>query len=267
MRTLLRVGAILLALAGLGGCAGSAPRDTVTQVSTIDALLAGAYDGQLSVRQLLQYGDTGIGTFDKLDGEMVLLDGVVYQVRADGKVYRPPLDLMTPFAAVVHFRADRSFPVARAMSFAQFEQAIDRRCPNKNTFYAIRARGTFARMKTRSVPAQKKPYPALVEVAKRQPVFEMTNVSGRLVGFRCPPFVKGINVPGYHLHFITDDQRAGGHVLDFAMKQGHVELDVCNRFVMLLPHGNGAPLDLSKDRAAELEQVEKEGRRTTQPAR
>ena len=110
------------------------------------------------------------------------------------------------------------------------------------------------------MPAQKKPYPPLVKVVQQQPIFEMTNVPGRIVGFRCPPYVKGINVPGYHLHFISDDLKTGGHILDFVLKEGLVEIDVCNQFLMVLPEDDSAlgQIDLTKDRATELEKVEKE---------
>lgn len=217
MKRMLRIFAVLLTVYLFSGCASKAPQNVVMQVSTIDALLAGVYDGHLSIQKLLRYGNTGIGTFDKLDGEMVLMDGNVYQVKSDGKVYEPPSHLTTPFAAVVHFSADKSLSMKGPLTFKEFEQAIDREFPNKNAFYAIPMQGTFSHMKTRSVPAQKRPYPPLVNVVQHQPIFEMTEVSGSIVGFRCPPYVKGINVPGYHLHFISDDLKSGGHIIDFVL--------------------------------------------------
>ena len=72
----------------------------MTQTSTIDALLAGVYDGEMSCRELLTHGDFGIGIFDHLDGEMVVLNGTVYQVKIDGRVYQPAKELKTPFASV-----------------------------------------------------------------------------------------------------------------------------------------------------------------------
>ena len=262
MRTVLRsLAAVLVLVAPIGYASQTmvAPHDTVTQVATIDALLAGVYDGHVTCGQLVAHGNTGLGTFDGLDGEMVVIDGVVYQVKADGKVYRPSPDVTTPFAAVVDFRADRLMPIDRPMTFARFKQAIDTLCPNKNIFYAIQVWGTFPYMKTRSVPGQKKPYSPLVEVVKHQPIFEMKNVSGRIVGFRCPPYVKGINVPGYHLHFLSGDKTRGGHILDFTVQGGRVAIDVCHRFVMVLPADSAAlgRADLAKDRAGELDKVEK----------
>jgi acetolactate decarboxylase len=248
---------ILILVAGFFSCAH---KNTVTQVSTIDALLAGVYDGHLACGKLLRFGDTGIGTFDRLDGEMLVMDGIVYQIKADGKVYEPSSEVLTPFAAVVDFAPDKFIGIDRPMSHAEFEQEIDRQCPNKNNFYAIQAHGVFSYMKTRSVPAQEKPYPPLVEVVKEQTVFEMKDVSGEIVGFRCPPYVKGVNVPGYHLHFISDDKQTGGHILDFAVTKGSIEIDTCNQFLMLLPEGDSdfGRVDLSGDSSKELEKVEQD---------
>ena len=239
------------------GCANVS--NTVTQTSTIDALLAGHYDGQMSCGQLLQYGDLGIGTFDKLDGEMVVLDGKVYQVKADGKIYRPDPNIKTPFASVCKFCADETIVIKEDADFEGLEKLIDDAIGNGNVFCAVKIEGEFSYMKTRSVPAQSKPYPELADVAKRQAVFEMEDVHGSIVGFRCPEFVKGVNVPGYHLHFLSEDKTQGGHILACNMKSGTVMIDVCGKFLLILPDGNSsfADLDLTKDRTEELDAVEK----------
>ncbi len=242
----------------LSACA-TPPGDTAFQTSTIDALLAGVYDGETSAKTLLVHGDFGIGTFDHLDGEMLVLDGTIYQIKADGNVYRPDLSIKTPFATVCQFESDGSLPLQSGSDFPAVEKLMDTFAPNQNLFYAIKISGQFQYMKTRSVPAQHKPYPPLKEVTKDQPEFEMENISGIIVGFRCPAFVKGINVPGYHLHFISDDRSRGGHVLSFRVETGTAEIDVLDQYILTLPSSaqEFAALDLSKDRSAELEDVEK----------
>lgn len=240
------------------GCAGPS-RNTVYQTSTIDALLAGVYDGDLTLRELRARGDFGIGTYDNLDGEMVLLDGEFHQVKADGKVYSPDLDGETPFAAVCAFRPEKVFAVPSGADMRAAEALIDREAPNQNLFHAIRIEGQFKTMRTRSVPAQKRPFPPLKEVAATQPVFDMENVSGTVLGFRCPPFAAGVNVPGYHLHFISRDRARGGHVLAFELVTGTAQVDVLDRFVMQLPATEDfAAVDLSRDRQQDLQGVEKE---------
>ena len=249
---------LLIVLAVLCSSCSSTNRNTVTQTSTIDALLAGVYDGSMTCRQLLKHGDFGLGTFDHLDGEMIVLNGKVYQIKADGKIYTPSETMTTPFAAVCEFKPDHSLPLERSTDYKALKVRVNNVIPNQNVFCAIKITGIFKNMKTRSVPRQQKPYQPLVEITKNQPVFDMENISGTVVGFRCPPFVKGINVPGYHLHFISDDCRKGGHILAFELISGVCQMDTCNQFLLILPEkGEGlGRLDLSKDRSAELEHVE-----------
>jgi len=249
---------VLAASLVFAGCS-TVKKNTVTQASTINALLAGVYDGQISCRNLLKYGDFGLGTFDRLEGEMLVLNNTVYQIKADGKVYTPDVDIKTPFAAVCQFSSDKSFGIEKGMNFEAVEKLINKHAPDQNVFYAIKITGKFAKMETRSVPAQQKPYVPLAEVTKNQPQFYMNNVSGTIVGFRCPLYVKGINVPGYHLHFITDDRMQGGHILSFETTSGKCELDLCNQFFLILPKDKEAfaNVDLSKDRSDELKKVEK----------
>ena len=242
----------------ISGCVTPA-KDTVFQTSTIDALLAGVYDGNMSCRDLLKHGNFGIGTFDRLDGEMVLLDGNMYQIKADGKVYEPDLSTKTPFAAVCQFTTDRVIPIKTGSDYETISNLINEYAPNQNLFYAIKITGQFRSMKTRSVPGQQKPYPPLKEVTSDQPEFNMKNISGTIVGFRCPPYVKGINVPGYHLHFISSDLTQGGHILNFEITDGKCEIDVLNQYFLTLPIDTKefAETDLSKDRSKELKAVEK----------
>ncbi|MBN2143479.1 MAG: acetolactate decarboxylase [Candidatus Aureabacteria bacterium] len=252
----IRIG--FLSLLFCSGCATVAT-NTITQTSTIDALLAGSYDGSVSCRQLLQYGDFGIGTFDRLDGEMILLNGRIYQVKADGAVYMPDPSVTSPFASVCRFVPDNHFTLQSKSDYKMIQETIDQAVPNKNIFCAVRIHGRFASMKTRSVPAQTKPYPLLADVTKNQPVFNMESIQGTIVGFRCPDFVKGVNVPGYHFHFLSDDSTRGGHILDFVLDEGNCEVDVCHRFLLVLPEGGKGMehLDLSLDRTGELQKVEK----------
>jgi len=248
---------IVLFLLLLTGCA-TTPKDTLTQVSTIDALLTGAYDGQMTTDQLLKYGNLGIGTFDALDGEMIVLDHQVYQARSDGTVCLMPTNSTTPFASVVNFRPDLTPCLKTVLTEETFQSSVDELTPNQNLFLAVRFDGYFTSMKVRSVPKQQKPYPPLAEVAPQQAVFEYTGVSGTVLGFRCPAFVKGINVPGWHLHFISDDKTKGGHILGFTTVGGNLQLDECHRFYMVLPKEQQfSTLNLSQDRSAELEKVEK----------
>ena len=269
MRRRLRLGTALLLLylllTPVSGCPSPYPanpvaqRETLVQISTIDALLNGVYDGVMSFETLKEYGDFGIGTFEGFDGEMVEFDGDFYQVKADGKAYPVKDTMETPFAAVTFFDADLKQSIPEGMNYAQLGEFLDGILPTSNIFYAIRMEGTFSYMKTRSVPGQEKPYPPLAEVTKNQPTFEFNNIGGTIVGFRCPAYVSGVNVPGYHLHFLTKNRDAGGHVLEFEVEEAEASVDYTSEFLMILPgeESDFYKLDLTADRQGELEEVEK----------
>lgn len=235
----------------------SRPQGTVFQVSTINALLQGLYDGEITCGELKKQGDLGIGTFDGLDGEMVVVDGNVLQVKADGTVLSAPDGEKTPFATVVFFKADQSQMVKEVADYEQLQRLLDGLVTNRNLFYAIRIDGIFSYVKTRSVSEQVKPYPTLAEAAKNQSVFEMQNVRGAVLGFYCPPYVQGLNVPGYHLHFVTEDRKQGGHLLECSLQEGTVQMDSVQDFHMMLPAGSDfAQANLTTDRREELKKVE-----------
>ena len=241
------------------GCSHSPPkRDTLFQVSITDALLAGAYDGDITFKELGKHGDFGLGTFQSLDGEMVELDGSFYQVKTDGVAYPVDNAMTTPFAEVTFFEADRSERLDKCENYAQLEQHLDALLPTENIFYAIKVDGVFDYVKARSVPKQDKPYPPLAEAIKDQSVFEFNDVGGTIVGFRCPEYVDGTNVPGYHFHFITEDRQAGGHLLECRLQNVTVQIDYTSRFYMVLPESNDFyQTDLSQDNQGKPEEVEK----------
>jgi len=262
MKTVNRLLSLVMSAAAIllvSGCA-SIGGDGITQVATIDALLCGVYDGHVTLAQLGARGDFGIGTFDRLDGEMVLLDGVFYKIRADGRVCLPEPMERTPFACVTRFTANERIGGIRGLNLPSLEAAINAVVPEPNRFCAFRLYGTFDHVRTRSVPAQDKPYRPLAEITPNQPEFDLRNVRGTLIGFRSPPFVKGVNVPGYHLHFLADDLSGGGHVLAFDLAEGEIELDTRHDWLhVLLPTESDAfaTADLSRDRSRELDAVEK----------
>ncbi len=220
----------------VSGCAGPPEeRDLLFQTSTIGALFEGVYDGETTCGELKRYGDHGIGTFNRLNGEMVVVGGRIYRVEADGVARPAGQSDKTPFAEITFFEADREASIDRPLTYKGLREYLDGLLPSKNFLYAISIDGSFEYMKTRSVPGQKKPYPPLVEVVKSQPVFEFRDVKGTMVGFWMPEYMKGLNVPGYHFHFITEDRKAGGHVLECKLSDVLVGIDYTNRYYLVLP--------------------------------
>jgi acetolactate decarboxylase len=201
------------------------PHHALFQTSTIDALLEGKYDGDVSFAELEDRGDFGLGTLDALDGEMIALDGSFYQVRADGRAYAIDERARTPFAVVTFFEPNLSRTLDTPMDFETFCARLDLLVGGEASCYSVRVEGHFDYVKTRSVPRQRKPYPSLAEVVKHQPTFELNDVAGSLVGFRFPRYAQGLNVAGYHFHFITADRSSGGHVLECRLTEGELQID------------------------------------------
>ncbi len=231
--------------------------ETISQFSTIDALMKGIYDGPATFERVRQFGDFGIGTVNHLDGEMLGLEGVFYQVTSDGVVHRIPDSAKTSFATVSFFHGDKSSDVPEISSYTGLQRWLDACLGSQNYFWSVRLHGTFTSIKVRSISRQHPPYRPLKEVAKSERVFEYRNVTGTLVGFRCPPYIKGINIPGYHFHFLSDDKTKGGHVLGCSIRDGKVWWESHRSFQLQLPDdATFRHADLSTHDAEALQKVE-----------
>jgi acetolactate decarboxylase len=217
------------------------PKDNVIfQHSTINALVAGIYDGDLTLRELKQYGNMGLGTFHHLDGEMVLLDGEFYKVKSADvpTVIHVSLDEKIPFAAITHFNPN--IPGIRSpgisLNFKELKDYINGILKPRNFFYSLKIEGTFKYVRVRSVPYQEGPiYPRLTKVVAHQSEYKFENIKGSLVGFWFPFYMKDINVPGHHFHFLAKDKTRGGHLFDCLT--GRLEISAARilRFQMILP--------------------------------
>jgi acetolactate decarboxylase len=192
--------------------AGQEPH-VLFQASTIAALLEGAYDGDLSFAELAEHGDLGLGTLDGLDGEMIAIDGSFYRADVDGNVTEIAAETKTPFAVVTGFTPSLDTEIAGPLDHDELLAQLDRLIPASTASCAIRIDGRFELVRARSVPRQSPPYRPLTEVVAEQHVFELTDVAGTMLGFRFPDYAEGIEVSGYHLHFISEDRGRGGHVL------------------------------------------------------
>ncbi len=232
--------AALVALLGVAGCGRTIdPKvrwgEIVTQVSTLPALSGGHYQGQMAVSNLVAFGDHGLGTFDALDGEMVLHGGTVYRVGVDCVPVPAAPDAMIPFAQVTWFVPDAVYDV---MSLDQklFTSTMAWKQPDRGHMLAVRVSGLFSELRVRSVPRQSEPYQPLDRVTAEQQVeraFE--KVSGSMIGFFTPAALGTVSPAGFHFHFISNDGKIGGHVLDFKLAAGRIEVDETPELRVLLP--------------------------------
>ena len=204
-------------------------RETMFQISLLQSLTEGDFEGSVTVGELKKHGDTGIGTFDGLDGELVMVDGEVWQAAGDGKVNNMADDKTIPFGNVTFLDADETLDVSGIASFKDLTAALDKRVEalGVNNFYAVRIDGTFAKMNVRSEYKQEKPYPTIVDaLAADQTFFDLENVEGSMVGVYCPPYMTSLNSAGWHFHFVTADRKQGGHVLDCQVDKATASIDL-----------------------------------------
>ena len=113
---------------------------TLFQVSTAGALVEGLYQGEMTVGLLREHGDHGVGTFDGLDGEMVVVDGRVFQIRSDGGVAEADDAVRTPFALVTRFRAETTGHIAQCSGYGHLQKQLDPWRSSDNYFYAFPSR-------------------------------------------------------------------------------------------------------------------------------
>ena len=234
------------------------PRKGRIYLSTpVNALVEGIYEQNVPLTEILKHGDFGLGTFNELDGEMVLLDGQIYRIAADGNVSKVSEEARTPFACVAFYHPTSYEDSNGELTYPQFLSWLNTLMPSPNLFYAFRVEGEFSEVRTRSVPKQEA-YRPLVEATKGQTVFDYHDVSGTLVGFFTPSFVASLSVPGMHLHFLSTDRQQGGHLLECRIKQVRTEIQFLYAVEVSLPLNLDYLMwDFQRDVPGDLDKAEK----------
>lgn len=230
-------------------------RNAIYLSSPVNALVEGLYTERTTVAQVLEHGDFGLGTFNRLDGEMVILDNRVFQMKADGRAHPVSPAEKTPFACVTRFSPDTvdEFPEPPGQDLFDLVGSL---LPSENMLYAIRVDGTFRRVRARSVPPQDNFRP-LAEVAREQPEFEFVDVRGSMVGFYTPDFLQGVGVAGPHLHFISADRTVGGHLLSCDPGPVSVHVQHVPRLELGLPMTvDFLTMEPTRDASRDLEEAE-----------
>jgi len=204
------------------------------QISTLGALTVGVFDGAYPIGLLRAQGDFGVGTFDGIDGELVVLDGHFYHARSNGSVQESKDSELTSFAAVVHFVPERRYSVSN-MTMSELNTYIASLIPSDNYFYAIKIHGLFSSVTARAIPKLSKPFPTLAQATEEEVIFTRRGVQGTAVVLRSPAYVSELNVAGDHFHFISDDTQFGGHALDLTAEKVTLEVQQIRRNTLLLP--------------------------------
>lgn len=229
---------------------------TIYQVSTANALAQGVFEGVVTVATLREHGDFGLGTFDGLDGELILVDGHCFRATFSGAVTEVDPVREVPYAVVTHFSADRSFRLDGVSSLEDLEAGIDKVRSTENLFLAIRAAARFDRLAMRAAcPAG--PGEGLLAATRHQSEFEGRDVTGTVVGFWTPGYADQVAISGYHFHFISDDRKLGGHVLDLAAARLDVGVQTETSIHIVIPNSSEfSSADLSGDHREAIAEAE-----------
>lgn len=229
---------------------------TLYQVSTSAALVQGVYQGCVTVGKIKEHGDFGLGTYDALDGEGLMLDGHVYQALGDGSVIEPADSATAPFWVSAEFEADRNAVIDSVSNWEELCAQIDLLRRSENLFTAIRIDGIFDEIHYR-VACKSAPGTDLVTATSHQAEFTLKNVQGTLLGFWSPTYARTFNIPGYHLHLLSGDHQHGGHVLGIQAKNLKMQVMDADNLIMALPESpEFLKADLSGDPALALSKAE-----------
>ena len=235
-------------------------RETVYQVALLQSLTQGYYDGIIKVSELKEHGDIGIGTFEGVNGEMIVLDGTVYQALGDGTVQEASDDETVPFSNVTFFDSDVKEEISGIKDINALKDTLTKTVEKngKNMFCFVKLSGEFKTMNVRSEIKQEKPYKTLDKaLATDQREFNYENIKGTVVALYCPDYMGGLNTPGWHFHFISDDKTKGGHILELAFESAEAEYDITPEFDMCLSDNDDfQKMELAKDVSSAIKKVE-----------
>lgn len=204
------------------------------QYNTLGALMAGLYEGTMTIGELLAHGNLGLGTLDSIDGELIVLDGKAYQAKGDKTITELSDDVKVPYAAVVFHQAEVTFKQRFKATDEELYERIESYFDGENLFRSIKIKGTFSKMHVRMIPRANEGT-RFVDVSQNQPEYTEENVSGTIVGIWTPEMFHGVSVAGYHLHFISEDFSFGGHVMDFVIDEGEIELGAVDQLDQSFP--------------------------------
>jgi acetolactate decarboxylase len=215
---------------------GTEKSDGFYHYSIWAALVNKVFDGTLTAKEAKTKGDIGLGTYNGADGELIMIEGVLYQVPSSGEVKLVDDSMHIPYLNATFFDKELSFEVKDRINYDSLRKLIQQHFPSRNYFYGFKIHGEFDSLKLGSLYKQHQPYPeGLDSLMPKRPTFKHASVTGTMVGFYCPDFIGDINVAGFHLHFLSDDKKTGGHVMEFTGKNFDVGMDKLTSYEFVLP--------------------------------
>lgn len=209
------------------------------QVSTLQSLALGYTRAVMTVGELMQHGETGLGTFEDVNGEMIVIDGKCYRAMDDGRITEGGDERGVPFASVAYMDNCREFELSGDYTMESLKAELNNRIEEDfglNSMHVIQIHGTFEKIYARSELPYRAHHVTLKDMLDiTQTSFEFSNIRGSLVGVYYPDYMDGINAAGWHLHFVNDERNKGGHVYEIKMTSGKVRLAKKTRIDIQLP--------------------------------
>ena len=236
-------------------------KNKVYQVSTLQALALGYTRAVINVEDLLKEGDTGLGTFEDVNGEMIVMEGRCFRADQNGDVTVVSPDTGVPFAAVAKLYGEQQFQLGNMPDITSVRNELTRKIEERfglNSMHVVRIDGLFEKVDARSEAPYRSHHITLKEVlGKNQKAFMFENIRGALVGVYFPDYMDGINMPGWHLHFISEDRSKGGHVFDVSVLEGVAKVDkISNIYINLPKEAAFDTYSLKQDLQDEIKSVE-----------
>lgn len=236
--------------------------NTIYQASTLQALALGYTRPVVTVQELLEHGDTGLGTFENVDGEMIVLDGVCYQAKPDGSIVRSEDAAGVPFAVSGFVKDGRKFQIEEKQSLDAIRQELTLRIEEEfglNSIHIARIDGWFHSVHARAGAPYRSQHISLKDIlSKTQKDFCFEELHGTLVCVYFPDYMDGINASGWHMHFLSKDRTLGGHVFEVSMSAGECLLQKMDKIELQLPREAAFDTYSLKEASQdEIEEVEK----------
>ena len=211
----------------------------IYQISTLQALALGYTRPVVTVKELLEHGDIGLGTFEDVNGEMIVVDGQCFRATEDGTVWEAEPDMGVPFASVAKADFSPGFEVRDIPDIEKMKELLTLKIEEDfglNSMHIVRIDGAFNRVCARSESAYRSQHVDLKDIlSQTQRDFMFEDISGTMVCIYYPDYMDGINAPGWHLHFLSEDRLMGGHVFDLEMESGTIYLAKINNIEIQLP--------------------------------
>lgn len=204
------------------------------QHSTLAALMSGLYEGTEEIGKILEHGSFGIGTVENVDGELTVLDGKSYLAKATGEVIQISNDTKVPYAAVANHNTTVLKKVLKETTSMNLMNLVRNNLVSENLFHTVKVTGIFKYVKLRVSPGAN-PGETFGDVAARQPEFTKENISGTIVGIWIPELYSGMSLDGFHLHFLSDDKKFSGHIINLIMTEGIIEIGKIDQVIQDFP--------------------------------